>query len=55
MQITWALARAAAMALSVVIDPVTVWVAIAVSYLGNWRVGFFAGALGALPYGIGRG
>jgi len=40
---------------SVVIALVTVWVAIAASYLYNWPVGFFVGALGALSYGIGRG
>jgi zinc/manganese transport system permease protein len=44
-----------AMLLSVVIALVTVWVAIAASYLYNWPVGFFVGALGALCYGIGRG
>jgi zinc/manganese transport system permease protein len=40
---------------SVVIALVTVWVAIAASYLSAWPVGFFVGALGALSYGIGRG
>jgi zinc/manganese transport system permease protein len=40
---------------SVVIALVTVWVAIAASYLYNWPVGFFVGALGAISYGIGRG
>ncbi len=44
-----------AMILSVVIALVTAWVAIAASYLYNWPVGFFVGALGALSYGIGRG
>jgi zinc/manganese transport system permease protein len=44
-----------AMGLSVVIALVTVWVAIAASYLYNWPVGFFVGVLGALSYGIGRG
>ena len=43
-----------AMLLSVVIALVTVWAAIALSYLYNWPVGFFVGALGALSYGIGR-
>ena len=43
-----------AMALSVAIALVTVWVAIAASYVYNWPVGFFVGALGALSYGIGR-
>ena len=44
-----------AMLLSVVLALVTVWVAIAASYVYNWPVGFFVGALGALSYGIGRG
>jgi zinc/manganese transport system permease protein len=43
-----------AMLLSVAIALVTVWAAIAGSYLYNWPVGFFVGALGALSYGIGR-
>jgi zinc/manganese transport system permease protein len=45
---------ALAMALSVVIALVTVWVAIAASYLYNWPIGFFVGALGAASYGVGR-
>jgi zinc/manganese transport system permease protein len=45
---------ALAMALSVVIALVTVWVAIAASYLYNWPIGFFVGALGAVAYGAGR-
>ena len=44
-----------AIALSVVLAVVTLWVAIAASYLYNWPVGFFVGALGALSYGAGRG
>jgi zinc/manganese transport system permease protein len=44
----------AAMLLSVVIALLTVWVSIAASYLYNWPIGFFVGALGALPYGAGR-
>jgi zinc/manganese transport system permease protein len=44
-----------AMLLSVAIALVTVWAAIAASYLYNWPVGFFVGALAALSYGIGRG
>lgn len=40
---------------SVVIALVTVWVAIAASYLCYWPVGFFVGVLGALSYGAGRG
>ena len=44
----------AAMLLSVAIALVTVWISIAASYLYNWPVGFFVGALGALSYGAGR-
>jgi zinc/manganese transport system permease protein len=44
-----------AMALSVGIAMVTVWVAIAVAYLNNWPIGFCVGALGAVSYGLGRG
>ena len=44
-----------AMALSVAIALVTVWVAIAASYLVNWPIGFFVGTLAALSYGTGRG
>jgi len=44
-----------AMILSVALALVTVWTAIAASYLYNWPVGFFVGTLGALLYGIGRG
>jgi zinc/manganese transport system permease protein len=43
-----------AMLLSVVIALLTVWAAIAASYLSNWPVGFFVGALAALSYGAGR-
>ena len=43
-----------AMLLSVAIALVTVWISIAASYLYNWPVGFFVGALGALSYGAGR-
>jgi zinc/manganese transport system permease protein len=43
-----------AMLLSVIIALVTVWISIAASYLYNWPIGFFVGALGALSYGIGR-
>jgi zinc/manganese transport system permease protein len=46
---------ALAMALSVVIALITVWAAIAASYLYNWPIGFFVGALGAVAYGVGRG
>jgi zinc/manganese transport system permease protein len=44
----------AAMLLSVAIALVTVWISIAASFLYNWPVGFFVGALGALSYGAGR-
>jgi zinc/manganese transport system permease protein len=44
-----------AMALSVAIALITVWAAIAASYLYNWPIGFFVGALAALSYGLGRG
>ena len=43
-----------AMALSVVIALITIWAAIAASYLYNWPVGFFVGVLAALSYGTGR-
>jgi zinc/manganese transport system permease protein len=44
-----------AMILSVVIALVTVWSAIAASFLWNWPVGFFVGSLGAVSYATGRG
>jgi zinc/manganese transport system permease protein len=40
--------------LSAGISLVTVWTAIALSYLSNWPVGFFVGMLGATCYGLGR-
>ena len=43
-----------AMGLSVVIALITVWSSIAISYVSNWPIGFFVGALGALAFGIGR-
>jgi zinc/manganese transport system permease protein len=43
-----------ALLLSVAIALVTVWTAIACSYLSNWPVGFFVGALSAASYGLGR-
>lgn len=46
---------AVAILLSVVIALLTVWIAIAASYLVNWPVGFFVGTLSALSYAIGRG
>jgi zinc/manganese transport system permease protein len=44
----------AAALLSACIAVVTVWVAIALSYLSNWPVGFFVGALGVVSYLSGR-
>ena len=38
----------------VAIALITVWAAIAASYLYNWPVGFFVGTLAALSYGAGR-
>ena len=46
---------ALAMALSVAIALITVWAAIAASYLYNWPIGFFVGVLAAISYGVGRG
>jgi zinc/manganese transport system permease protein len=46
---------ALAMALSVAIALITVWAAIAASYLVNWPIGFFVGTLAALSYAAGRG
>jgi zinc/manganese transport system permease protein len=43
-----------AMGISVLIALLTVWTAIAVSYLTNLPIGFFVGALGALAYAAGR-
>jgi zinc/manganese transport system permease protein len=39
--------------LSVVLALLVTWLAIALSYLTNWPIGFFVGALGALAYGAG--
>jgi zinc/manganese transport system permease protein len=56
-----ALARAltprplAALGLSAAIALVTVWAAIALSYITNWPVGFFVGALAALGFISGSG
>src|SRR5665213_1659999 len=44
-----------AIVLSVGLALITVWAAIASSYLTNWPVGFFVGSLSALCYGVGRG
>ncbi|HLM97002.1 MAG TPA: metal ABC transporter permease [Acidimicrobiales bacterium] len=43
-----------AILLSVAIALVTVWAAIAVSFVTDWPIGFFVGVLGALSYGVGR-
>ncbi len=43
-----------AVALSVGIALVTVWLAIAISYESNWPIGFFVGTFSALSYGVGR-
>lgn len=43
-----------AMFLSAVIALLTVWSAIAMSYLSNWPVGFFVGAFGVVAYLAGR-
>ncbi len=43
-----------AIGLSVAIALVTVWAAIASSYLTNWPIGFFVGMFSAAAYGLGR-
>jgi zinc/manganese transport system permease protein len=43
-----------AMALSVAFALAIIWVAIVLSYLTNWPIGFFVGILGALAYASGR-
>ncbi len=45
---------ARAMLLSAVLSLLTVWAAIALSFLSNWPIGFFVGCLGALAYAGGR-
>jgi zinc/manganese transport system permease protein len=44
-----------AMALSVGIALITVWIGIAVSYQSNWPLGFFVGVIGAAFYLFSRG
>jgi zinc/manganese transport system permease protein len=44
-----------AMALSVAIALITVWVAIAASYETNYPVGFYVGSMSALAFALGRG
>ena len=43
-----------AMFLSIVIALLTVWSAIALSYLSDWPIGFYVGMISALAYGVGR-
>ncbi len=43
-----------AMLLSVVLALVTVWAAIALSFVSDWPVGFFVGGLSAVAYAVGR-
>lgn len=43
-----------AIALSTVVALVTVWAAIASSYLTNWPIGFFVGCFSAAAYALGR-
>jgi zinc/manganese transport system permease protein len=43
-----------AICVSVGISLVSVWAAIALSYVSNWPVGFFVGVLGPVCYGLGR-
>jgi zinc/manganese transport system permease protein len=44
-----------ALALSIVIALVTVWVSIVLSYRTNWPLGFFVGVAGAVFYLLGQG
>ena len=43
-----------ALFLSVGISLITVWSAIALSYLSDWPAGFFVGAIGVVSYALGR-
>jgi zinc/manganese transport system permease protein len=43
-----------AILLAVAIALATVWVAIAISFVTDWPIGFFVGVFSALAYGIGR-
>jgi zinc/manganese transport system permease protein len=43
-----------AIALSVAIALATIWAAIAMSFVTDWPIGFFVGALSAAAYGVGR-
>ena len=42
------------MLLSAPLAVVTVWAAIALSFLSDWPIGFFVGGLSALAYAAGR-
>lgn len=44
-----------ALALSVMIALLTVWLSVALSYLTGWPVGFFVATLATISYGTGRG
>jgi zinc/manganese transport system permease protein len=44
----------AAMLISAAISLVTVWAAIALSFVSDWPIGFFVGGLSALAYAAGR-
>ena len=43
-----------AMLLSAVLAVMTVWAAIALSFVLDWPIGFFVGGLSAAAYGVGR-
>jgi zinc/manganese transport system permease protein len=43
------------LALSVALALLTIWAAVASSYLSNWPVGFFVGTYSAACYGVGQG
>ena len=43
-----------AMLLSALLAVVTVWTAIALSFVSDWPIGFFVGGLSAVAYGAGR-
>ena len=43
-----------ALLLSTMLAVLTVWAAIALSFVSDWPIGFFVGVLGALAYGAGR-
>jgi zinc/manganese transport system permease protein len=43
-----------AMLLSAILAVVTVWTAIALSFISDWPIGFFVGGLSAVAYGAGR-